>query len=215
MPILFCFFLLFFHSPLQAAQPQHLFYSHGAIVEGDDPRPEHPRHGVYDFPAIVEALQAPGRVVHARHRPAGQSIAEHARVLANEVKVLLDRGVPADNVVLMGFSRGGVITLKASELLQQPRLRLILMASCFPGLGKRNLQPVGRLYSIYETSDGVGGCAPLLQRWPDLQHVDERAIATGLGHGAFYRPRAAWMDIVRGWLDNTGHAQRTDTPPGP
>jgi hypothetical protein len=26
-----------------------VIYSHGLIVEGDDPRPVHPEYGVYDF----------------------------------------------------------------------------------------------------------------------------------------------------------------------
>ncbi len=34
----------------------YLFYIHGFIVEGTDPRPVHPEFGVYDFPAIKQAL---------------------------------------------------------------------------------------------------------------------------------------------------------------
>ena len=203
-------------SAFSAAPVQHLFYSHGYIVEGDNPRPVHPRYGVYDFPAIVAALQQPGRVVHARHRPAGQSVDAHARVLADEVRALLQQGVRPEQIVLLGFSRGGVITLKASALLQQPQLRLVLLASCFPGLGKRPLRPVGRLYSLYEQSDAVGSCQPLLQQWPDLRLQEERSIHTGLGHGAFFQPRTEWLDILSTWLDNSedGNArhQHTQTP---
>ncbi len=199
--------LLYWGSVVSAAPVQHLFYSHGYIVEGENPRPAHPRYGVYDFPAIVAALERPGRVVHARHRPAGQSVDAHARVLADEVRALLQQGVRPEQIVLLGFSRGGVISLKASEYLQQPRLRLVLLASCFSGLARRGFQPVGQLYSLYESSDSVGSCRPLLQQWPDLHLQEERNIHTGLAHGAFFQPRAEWLDILAGWLDNPAHAK--------
>ncbi len=97
------FWMMFSGAAFSAAPVQHLFYSHGYIVEGDNPRPVHPRYGVYDFPAIVAALQQSGRVVHARHRPAGQSVDAHARVLADEVRALLQQGVRPEQIVLLGF----------------------------------------------------------------------------------------------------------------
>ena len=39
---------------------RYVIYSHGLIVEGDDPRPVSPEFGVYDFPAVVRALAAGG-----------------------------------------------------------------------------------------------------------------------------------------------------------
>ncbi len=211
MPILIG--MLLWCSVAMAAPEQHLFYSHGAIVEGDNARPEHPRYGVYDFPAIVKALQWPGWVVHARHRPAGQSVDAHARLLAAEVRALLRQGVRPEQIVLLGFSRGGVITLRASEYLKQPALRLVLMASCFSGLGKRDFHPVGRLHSLYESSDSVGSCKPLLRSWPELHLQDERSIHTGLAHGAFFWPRHEWLDIVRDWLDNPEHGNARQPHP--
>src|ERR1700744_265703 len=38
------------------ANERDLIYSHGLIVEGDDPRPISPKYGQYDFPAIKQAL---------------------------------------------------------------------------------------------------------------------------------------------------------------
>ena len=36
----------------------YVFYSHGLIVEGTDPRPVHPEFGVYQFPEIIQALHS-------------------------------------------------------------------------------------------------------------------------------------------------------------
>ncbi len=179
----------------------HLFYSHGAIVEGENPRPEHPRYGIYDFPAVVDALRGLGWQVHARHRPAGQSVDQAAAELAAEVRRWLDTGVAPAHIALLGFSRGGVITLKASQLLDEPEIRLVLQAACFQGLRRRALDPSGRLYVMYEQSDRVGSCRPLLPGWPRVKLMDEKALDTGLGHGAFYRPDERWLSPLWQWLN--------------
>src|ERR1700727_967166 len=38
------------------AGERYVIYSHGMIVEGDDPKPISPKYGQYDFPAIKQAL---------------------------------------------------------------------------------------------------------------------------------------------------------------
>ena len=35
---------------------KQVFYLHGAIIEKGDPKPIHPKYGLYDYPAIVSAL---------------------------------------------------------------------------------------------------------------------------------------------------------------
>ena len=37
------------------AGERYVIYSHGMIVEGDDPKPISPQYGQYDFPAIKQA----------------------------------------------------------------------------------------------------------------------------------------------------------------
>ena len=96
----------------------YLFYSHGYIVEGEDPKPEHPRWGVYDFPADVKALAATDYQVIAYHRPAGTVPMKYAKTLVKQVESLLNAGVPQSNSAILGFSRGGRITAYASHLLK-------------------------------------------------------------------------------------------------
>jgi hypothetical protein len=42
------------------ANERYVIYSHGFIVEGDDPKPISPQYGQYDFPAIKQALFTEG-----------------------------------------------------------------------------------------------------------------------------------------------------------
>ena len=47
----------------------YVFYSHGAIVEGGNPKPKHPKWGVYDFPAVNRELADSDFDLIAWHRP--------------------------------------------------------------------------------------------------------------------------------------------------
>jgi hypothetical protein len=42
------------------AGERYVIYSHGLIAEGDDPKPVSPQYGLYDFPAIKEAIFSNG-----------------------------------------------------------------------------------------------------------------------------------------------------------
>ena len=42
------------------ADERYVIYSHGLIVEGNDPKPISPKYGQYDFPAIKQALFSAG-----------------------------------------------------------------------------------------------------------------------------------------------------------
>ena len=42
------------------AGERYVIYSHGFVAEGDDPKPVSPQYGLYDFPAIKEAIFSSG-----------------------------------------------------------------------------------------------------------------------------------------------------------
>jgi pimeloyl-ACP methyl ester carboxylesterase len=178
------------------------FYSHGFIVEGDDPKPVHNRWGVYDFPAIKEKLADTEYQLIATHRPAKTDPFEYAEKLAEQVSQLLTRGVPAKNIFLVGFSRGGFITALTSSYLKNSNINLVILAACTSGMAKRkDLTIYGNLFSIYETSDSVGSCDDVVQRSGEtVSSYRELAISTGEEHGAFYRPISEWLVPVKNWI---------------
>ena len=195
-------------APTPSDVPLHLFYLHGAIVEGNNPRPEHPRLGVYDYPAVVEAFEATGVVVHTQQRPAGLSVEDHATALANEIRQLLASGVSAARIAVAGHSKGGVIALRASEQLARTpdrsepgldpaEIRWIFLAACFPNLESAASLPP-RSLSLFDGSDQVAvSCRPWM-----TETAVESTLETGLGHGLFYRPNRAWLDPLFVWLEN-------------
>jgi len=181
---------------------KYVFYSHGFIVEGEDPTPESPRWGIYDFPKVKEALADDSYSLIAYHRPKGSDAKEFARSLADNVLTLIEKGVDAKNISLLGFSRGGAITIFTSNLLAQNDITFIILAGCGPTLERNsNLTMHGNVYSIIEVSDDlVGSCQALIDRSEHVQHFEEISISTGKEHGAFYLPRPEWLEPVKKWL---------------
>jgi pimeloyl-ACP methyl ester carboxylesterase len=185
---------------------RYVVYSHGLIVEGDNPRPEHPQFGTYDFPGIVQALfEDGGFTLIAPHRPANADVASYIAKLESGVHALIDAGVPPTRITLVGFSRGAQMTAVASSRLADIGINTALMAICLDGDFSHDpsLTLGGNLLSIYETTDVVGSCAALAERSVALESFDEIAISTGRSHGAFYTPRTEWMQPLKRWIAAT------------
>ncbi|GHE91831.1 alpha/beta hydrolase [Thalassotalea profundi] len=184
------------------ANEKYVFYSHGYIVEGTNPRPVNPRWGTYEFPMIKQALSDKNYNLIAYHRAKNTNPNEFAKRLADDVRLLIKKGVPANNISLVGFSRGGTITIMTSNLLANNQLNFIILAGCSSYI-KESIKIVvhGKIYSILETSDDlVGSCQFLIDRSKNVTRFTEQSISTGKEHGAFYTPRPEWVTPVKKWL---------------
>ena len=184
---------------------RYVIYSHGLIVEGDDPRPVSPELGVYDFPAVVRALAA-GSGFHliAHHRPKNTVPEDYAAMLDGWVRRLLAAKVAPGRITLVGFSRGGQITALASSRLASTGINTALLAVCLPR-DQVLVPPIasgGHLLSIYETTDAVGSCAKLAER-SRVASFEEIAVTTGKKHGAFFQPLPEWVRPLRAWIEKT------------
>ncbi|MBE0364503.1 hypothetical protein PULV_a2855 [Pseudoalteromonas ulvae UL12] len=181
---------------------KYVFYSHGFIVEGKDPTPIHDRWGKYDFPAVKEGLSDSGYHLIATHRPAKTHPFKYAKQLSDQVNQLLESGVPAKSISLVGFSRGGFITAITSSYLKNKNINYVILAACTSGLAKReDITIYGHLFSVYETSDSVGSCDEVVARRADtVSSYKEVSISTGKEHGAFFTPKNEWLEPVKNWL---------------
>jgi pimeloyl-ACP methyl ester carboxylesterase len=114
---------------------RYVIYSHGLIVEGDDPRPKHPEFGVYDFPAVRDALFRNGNHnLIAPHRSKSADGGEnYVRKLEAGVRRLIAAGVAPGHITLVGFSRGAQLTAVAASRLRSTGINTALMAMCSQG----------------------------------------------------------------------------------
>jgi len=180
---------------------KYVFYSHGKIVEGKNTNPVSPRWGEYKFPKVKEALSSNNYTLIAYHRPQNTNPKKFALKLSMDVKKLISLGVKPRNISLVGFSRGGEITILTSRNLQNPDINIILLASCANFMNNNKLFKVyGNIYSIYETSDMVGSCQFLINQSSNVGSFNEISISTGKEHGAFFTPISEWVIPVKKWL---------------
>lgn len=191
------------NQPPAAPEPdaRYVFYVHGRFVEEHGSQATDPRWGPYEYQAILDSLAAPGFVVISEARPAGTDMRAYAQKLADQVRTLLRAGVPPQHVTVVGFSKGGGISMIASSMLQNPRINFVFIAACgrtmfeWPGL-----RPSGRVLSIYDASDDVRSCEPLWDASNLPAEYRELELHTGRGHGAFYQPRPEWLDPIEAWI---------------
>ncbi len=183
----------------------YLFYLHGAIIESQGRRPTHPEYGVYEYDQILDALAARGFQVISEARPAGTQVPAYAEKVADQVRSLVEAGVPADHIAVAGHSKGAMITLGVSSLLDPDRyagVRYVVMAGCFRGGSPiRGLRLSGHLLSIYDDADRLAGsCDTVFTHAAGAEGAKEIVLHTGLGHGAFYSPRDVWLGPLTAWL---------------
>jgi pimeloyl-ACP methyl ester carboxylesterase len=190
-----------------AALPRHLIYLHGRIVqEQQSARPRHPEFGYYELAKILEAFRARGFVVSGEMRPKAASVSESADRVVAQVRRLLESGVPADHVTVVGASMGAAIALLASARLQNPDVRFCVLGACLSesvrGLrAEEGKGPSGRLLSIREASDAPRECEPWKNHLGSGSLVArEIVLHTGLGHGFLYRPLPEWVKPVVEWV---------------
>jgi len=179
-----------------------IFYLHGRIGEEEGPRPVHERFGLYDYPAIVEALAADGALVVSEVRESGTKAHEYAQIVVDQIEELIAKGDAPESITVVGFSKGGSIAIYASMLLNHPDVNFVFIAACADWVSSyQELIVSGNVFSIYEESDTLAGsCASLASRNKELSSFSELAISTGKEHGAFYLPAAVWVDPLLGWV---------------
>ncbi|GAA5077371.1 alpha/beta hydrolase [Lysobacter panacisoli] len=183
----------------------HLIYLHGRIIENAGPRPTDVRYGLYDYPAILDALSSRGAVVISAQRPHATDVNRYAGVVVSQIETLIERGVPPEKIVVVGFSKGGAIAARVSSFLRRPAVRFVLLATCPRESAPSSLRFTGQVLSIFETSDTLGGsCRPIAEQAERPASFKETALSTGKMHGAFYLPLPAWLDPVLDWVHGGG-----------
>jgi dienelactone hydrolase len=188
-------------APQPTAAPHYIIYAHGRIVETQGRRPIDPAFGVYEYDAILDTMRQAGFEVLSEQRgPDANSDFEASR-LSHQVDSLLGLGVRPEDITVIGFSKGGWISILASARLQNPRLGFVFMGACGPWSNDAaDLHVSGRMLSLIETSDTLGvSCAPMFARKSANSVSREIALSLGLGHGTFYQPRKAWLAPALAW----------------
>lgn len=182
-------------------EAEFLIYLHGAIIEEQGMKATHPQFGTYDYAEILQAFADRGFTVIAEARPAGTRPEIYADHVIGQVRQLLDGGIPADHVTVVGFSKGGVIALLASRIIGREDVTWIVQAGCGPWTERLpDFVPAGRVLSQIDGADDVAqSCETLFDRMPEGAVFDENTLDLGTGHGAFYKVSPSWFEPAVEW----------------
>jgi hypothetical protein len=185
---------------------QYLFYLHGKIIEDQGIPAISPDYGEYEYQAILEALESNGFVVISERRAKNTESMIYAKRIAGQVNSLLASGVPANNISIVGASKGAAITILASHLIMNTSINYVLLSSCDPTTVKEilgnQLSLYGNVLSIYDSEDDqAGSCRELFlfSEGKGISRYNEIVLDIGLGHGILYKPLAEWLKPTIQW----------------
>jgi hypothetical protein len=190
------------------ADKRYLFYLHGKIIEDQGLPAISPDFGEYEYEAILEQLSGYGFVVIGERRTRGTDGVEYARKIAEQVTNLIEAGVPARNITVVGASKGGAIAIYVSHFLEKEGVNFVLLAICHPDyvdiLIRDKITLYGNVLSIFDSVDEyAGSCQELFSlsegRW--LSRYDEIVLDIGTGHGILYQPLDDWILPVVQWAN--------------
>lgn len=189
-----------------------LFFLHGMFCEIYGPNGMHPLYGVYDYYGIIKAFEDVGFIVVSEVRQRGTNPYKYSGKVARQIRTLLGYNVPPEQITVVGFSKGGIITLYAAEKLKNPKVNFVIITGFsnktdrLLGNYKKQIKSSspfmrGRFLYLYDSSDRK--CA-LCQRAFELaskkNSYKEIKIDSSLGHGFFYQPKQEWIGPVVKWI---------------
>lgn len=210
LPLAFVLVAVFPVSHASTAE-KYLFYLHGKIIEDQGiPRPRSEKFGYYEYEKILQTFRSRSFTVRSEIRPAHTEIRAYAEKVAGEVRRLLRDGVPPGHITVVGASKGGVIAIITSALLQNRNINFVFLACCHEAalkiLQDMGMQVAGNILSIYDAADNTG-CGPCqgfftAAQGKKLGRTKEIVLNIGLGHGILYRPFPEWVEPVVAWAQN-------------
>ncbi len=138
---------------------KYLFYLHGKIIEDQGIPAVSPDFGEYQYEAILEKFANHGFAVISEQRPKNTNGMEYANKVARQVTALLDAGIPAKNITVVGASKGAGISIEVSHLLENEEVNFVIMAICHPDnvaeFARNGTSLYGNVLSIYDFVDRI------------------------------------------------------------
>ncbi len=185
---------------------RYLFYLHGKIIEDQGLPATSPIYGEYEYEAILKKLSGYDFVVISEQRPKDTDGVEYAKKVAKQAKALLNAGVPAKNITVVGASKGAGIAVYVSHFLENKAVNFVILAICHPDevaiLKQQQIYLYGNVLSIYDfTDEYAGSCKDLFafSEGKGIARYAEIVLNIGTGHGILYKPLDEWITPVIEW----------------
>ncbi len=126
----------------------------------------------------------------------------YAEKIASQIIKPLAKGVPPENITIIGASKGGIIAAYTSTMLREEGINYVYLAGLFKKyLVDEDLKLSGNVLSIHDQSDKLG-ITPLkyFQRSEGFRTFKTITLKLGKGHGIIYKPYREWINPLIKWL---------------
>jgi ribose 5-phosphate isomerase RpiB len=185
---------------------QYLFYLHGKIIEDQGIHAISPDYGEYEYEAILDKLSNYGFEVISEQRPKNTDSVEYAKKIAEQVKSLLNAGVQAEDITIVGASKGADIAIYVSHFLENKEINFVIMGTCHPDdvefLKQNDIFVYGNVLAIFDSVDELSSSCQELFAFSEARGISrhgEIVLHIGTGHGVLYKPLDEWVVPVVQW----------------
>ncbi len=178
---------------------RYIFYLHGRIIEDQGIPAVSPEYGSYEYETILDKLASHGFTVISEQRSKNMDGIKYAERVAEQVTKLLNSGVPAKHITVVGASKGAAITIAISSFLANSELNFVLMGTCdseaIQFSKHQNLYLYGNVLTIRDFVDSFSGSCEELFAFSEgkLARHEEIVLQVGTGHGILYKPLDEWI----------------------
>ncbi len=186
---------------------RYMCYLHGRIIEDQGIPAVSSEYGTYEYEAILEKLAGYGFTLISEQRQKNTDGMKYAERVAGQVTELLDAGVPAKNITVVGASKGGSITIAISDMLANQGLNYVLMGTCDSETAQlyqqKNIYLYGNVLTIRDTVDELSGSCKELFMFSvgKIARHEELVLNIGAGHGILYKPLDEWVLPAVQWAE--------------
>lgn len=197
----------------------HVFFLHNRFIEDHTLNEDHPQYGNAHYLEILDAFRNQGMIVHSEKRPSGTDVQQYAWRIVAQVDSLLDKGVPAGQITVIGTSKGGYIAQYVSTYLANPNVNFVFIG-CYQDDDLQRSDGMawcGNILTIYGASDpyGVSALDRKLTAGKKITRFREIELHTGLAHGFLFRPLEDWIGPAARWAQQRYTEVGTQAPPYP
>lgn len=179
----------------------YIFFLHNKFVEEYPTEAVHPQFGKCDYFGILTALKRGGNTVISEIRPKNTDARIYAGKVKHQIDSLMQMGIKASEITVIGTSKGGYIAREVSMLLKNKEVAYVFIGCCSDGeTGSPSATYYGHILSIYEQSDAFHSCGAVVGKAVgNVPHFKEIALNTGLSHGFLFRPLDEWVKPALLW----------------
>lgn len=181
----------------------YVFFLHNRFLENHTTDEAHPLYGKVQYNEILAAFEREGLTVISELRSENTDGKVYARKVLHQIDSLRQLGIPAENITVIGTSKGGYIAQYVSTYAHDPKLSFVFIGSSFSQDAETftDILLCGNILNIYEQSDSgsVSMKEMLARSGREVPHFRELELNTGKEHGFLFVLLDDWFQPSLSW----------------